>query len=92
MKNFLKNICKIAIFIAIIFFICISLHEVKYYNRKGTVLSISNNIINVDDGLGMTWELYSIVKFNKGEEVVLIVNSQGTDNVADDIVEGVRRK
>ena len=61
------------------------------YSRKATVVEVDGEVVSVVDGSGMMWDYLDEGLDKVGDEVVLIMNDQHTDNVFDDVIQKVKR-
>ena len=63
--------------------------ETHYY-REGEVVSVSGQLVEVEDRIGYTWEFYGD-GFHKGDNVKMLMFNNGTDNIiTDDEIENVK--
>lgn len=63
-----------------------------HYNRDAQVISVSGDLVTVRDKAGFTWEFYGD-DFHKGENVRLLMFTNGTDSIVrDDEIIDVKKR
>lgn len=61
-----------------------------HYNRDGVVVSVENQLVSVEDKIGMVWEFYGD-GYRVGDKVVMLMDNAGTDSVVtDDMIDDVK--
>ena len=62
------------------------------YHRDGTIISISSNIVAIEDDSGNVWEYYSQSNEKVGERVEMRMHDNMTDSIIkDDRVIGIKK-
>lgn len=84
-----KVLVTLALLVIIALFCLCSFIETHYY-RNGEVISVSGQLVEVEDFAGLTWEFYAD-GFRVGDEVRMLMDTNCTDNtVYDDEIVNVK--
>ena len=88
--SILQSIVAIVVLVSIL---CLCGYIETHYDRQGKVIQIEeNNSVIVEDNCGHIWAFES-TDFNVGDNVVMIMHNNYTDNVVtDDIIVNVLKK
>ena len=79
------------LFLSIVFFLLTCVMAENYisantYPLCGIVTEISNDTVIVQDYAGNLWTFFGAEDFMPGDMAVMVMNANGTENIADDVI------